>query len=142
MGVSDHPVPSQEQTNTMIGVTSESLFCVLLAASCTLAVNSEKSTALKADEGAGRIYFTGPGYTVNLIPHALVLGLLGLALIFLYGDTLFGSSTADAVATGYGAPDTGYGAPEAAYGAPEESYGAPEPSYGAPSPSYSAAASV
>merc|ERR1712123_538696 len=140
LSVSDHPVPSQEQTNNMIGVTSKSLICVLLATSCTLGVKTEGTTALKADEGAGRIYFTGPGYTVNLIPHALVLGLLGLALIFLYGDSLFGSSTADAIATGtgYGAPDTGYGAPEDAYGAPEAAYGAPEPSYGAPSPSYSA----
>merc|ERR1712123_308587 len=126
-------------TNKTMGVISKSVFCVLLTASYALGAESD-STALKADEGTGKIYFTGPGYTVNLIPHALVLGLLGLGLIFLYGDTLFGSSTADAVATGtgYGAPDTGYGAPEAAYGAPEESYGAPEPSYGAPSPSYSA----
>jgi len=135
----------------------KSLFCVVLAASYALAgdsdsigsrkaVNSE-STALKADEGSGKIFFTGPGYTVNLIPHAIVLGLLGFALIFLYGDSLFGSSTADAVATGYGAPATGYGAPEASYGAPAPSYSAPEadaygspaaPAYGAPSPSYSA----
>jgi len=135
----------------------KSLFCVVLAPSYALAgdsdsigsrkaVNSE-STALKADEGSGKIFFTGPGYTVNLIPHAIVLLLLGFALIFLYGDSLFGSSTADAVATGYGAPATGYGAPEASYGAPAPSYSAPEadaygspaaPAYGAPSPSYSA----
>merc|ERR1712106_602746 len=139
---SDHPVPSQEQTNNMIGVTSKSLFCVLLAASYALAVNSEKSTALKADDGTGRIYFTGPGYTVNLIPHALVLGLLGLGLIFLYGDSILASDTAGSTATGYGAPDTGYGAPEAAYGAPEPSYGAPSPSYSAPSTGYNAAASA
>merc|ERR1712025_490608 len=94
---------------------------------------------LKADEGSGKIFFTGPGYTVNLIPHAIVLGLLGFALIFLYGDSLFGSSTADAVATGYGAPATGYGAPEASYGAPAPSYSAPSPSYSAPSTGYNAA---
>jgi len=127
----------------------KSLFCVVLAASYALAgdsdsigsrkaVNSE-STALKADEGSGKIFFTGPGYTVNLIPHAIVLGLLGFALIFLYGDSLFGSSTADAVATGYGAPATGYGAPEASYGAPAPSYSAPSPSYSAPSTGYNAA---
>jgi len=124
-------------TNKTMGVISKSVFCVLLAASYALGAESD-STALKADEGTGKVYFTGPGYTVNLIPHALVLGLLGLALVILYGDSLLGSTTSDAVATGYGAPETGYGAPEAAYGAPEAAYGAPEPSYGAPAPSYDA----
>jgi len=82
----------------------------------------------------GKLYFTGTGYTVNLIPHAIVLGLLTFAVIFLYGDSLFGTD----ISTGYGAPDTGYGAPEASYGAPAPSYGAPEPSYGAPAPAYGA----
>merc|ERR1719471_405562 len=77
----------------------------------------------------GKLYFTGTGYTVNLIPHAIVLGLLTFAVIFLYGDSLFGTD----ISTGYGAPDTGYGAPEASYGAPDPSYGAPAPAYGAPS---------
>merc|ERR1712241_6686 len=63
----------------------------------------------------GKLYFTGTGYTVNLIPHAIVLGLLTFAVIFLYGDSLFGT---DVTGTGYGAPATGYGAPEASYGAP------------------------
>jgi len=85
----------------------------------------------------GKLYFTGTGYTVNLIPHAIVLGLLTFAVIFLYGDSLFGT---DVTGTGYGAPATGYGAPEASYGAPAPSYGAPEPSYGAPAPSYGAPA--
>ena len=76
-------------------------------------------------------------------------------MIFLYGDSLFGT---DVTGTGYGAPATGYGgtgralswrffykyfliaAPEASYGAPAPSYGAPEPSYGAPAPSYGAPA--
>jgi hypothetical protein len=89
------------------------------------------------DIGSGKLYFTGTGYTVNLIPHALVLGLLTFALIFLYGDSLFGSTTD---ASGYGAPATGYGAPAPSYGAPEPAYGAPEPSYAAPAPSYSAPA--
>merc|ERR1719471_315826 len=77
----------------------------------------------------GKLYFTGTGYTVNLIPHAIVLGLLTFAVIFLYGDSLFGTEDI----SGYGAPSTGYGAPEASYGAPAASYGAPAPSYGAPS---------
>merc|ERR1711971_689462 len=68
----------------------------------------------------GKLYFTGTGYTVNLIPHAIVLGLLTFAVIFLYGDSLFGSD----VSTGYGAPTSSYGAPEPSYGAPEASYGA------------------
>jgi len=138
----------------MIGFTRKSLFCVLLAASYALgaesdtigsrkAGNADESTALKAEEGTGKIYFTGPGYTVNLIPHAIVLGLLGFALIFLYGDSLFGASGSttggEAVSTGYGAPSTGYGAPEAAYGAPAPSYSAPSPSYSAPSTGYNAA---
>merc|ERR1711868_271225 len=70
----------------------------------------------------GKLYFTGTGYTVNLIPHAIVLGLLTFAIIFLYGDSLFGTDVSD-----------GYGAPEASYGAPATSYGAPSSSYGAPS---------
>merc|ERR1712003_335630 len=77
----------------------------------------------------GKLYFTGTGYTVNLIPHAIVLGLLTFAVIFLYGDSLFGSD----VSTGYCAPTSSYGAPEPSYGAPEASYGAPAPAYGAPS---------
>lgn len=56
------------------------------------------------------------------------------AVIFLYGDSLFGSD----VSTGYGAPTSSYGAPEASYGAPEASYGAPAASYGAPAPAYGA----
>merc|ERR1711902_98373 len=69
----------------------------------------------------GKLYFTGTGYTVNSIPHAIVLGLLTFAVIFLYGDSLFGTD----ISTGYGAPDTGYGAPEPSYGAPAPAYGAP-----------------
>ena len=56
------------------------------------------------------------------------------AVIFLYGDSLFGSD----VSTGYGAPTSSYGAPEPSYGAPEASYGAPAASYGAPAPAYGA----
>merc|ERR1712117_415640 len=69
----------------------------------------------------GKLYFTGTGYTVNLIPHAIVLGLLTFAIIFLYGDSLFGTDVSD----GYGAPATSYDAPATSYGAPSSSYGAP-----------------
>merc|ERR1719410_1297563 len=77
----------------------------------------------------GKLYFTGTGYTVNLIPHAIVLGLLTFAVIFLYGDSLFGT---DVISDGYGAPvSDGYGAPAATYDAPAPSYGAPA-TYDAP----------
>lgn len=83
------------------------------------------------------MYFTGTGYTVNLIPHAIVLGLLALGVVFLFGDSLFG---ADLSGSGYGAPVAAYGAPEAAYGAPAPAYGAPAPAYAtAPASSYDAA---
>ena len=53
------------------------------------------------------------------------------AVIFLYGDSLFGT---DVISDGYGAPvSDGYGAPAATYDAPAPSYGAPAPAYGAPS---------
>merc|ERR1719438_110405 len=81
-------------------------------------VESENSVQrANADlEETGKLYFTGTGYTVNLIPHAIIVGLLTFAIIFLYGDSLFGS-------------DDGY----SSYGAPAASYGAPAPAYGAPS---------
>merc|ERR1719373_398028 len=88
--------------------------------------------AVSKDIETGKLYFTGTGYTVNLIPHAIILGLLTFAIIFLYGDSLFGTD-ADFSTSGYGAPTDTYGAPAASYGAPEASYGAPAPSYGAPS---------
>jgi hypothetical protein len=97
----------------------------------------ESLRAVDAALGSGRLYFTGTGYTVNLIPHAIVLGLLALGVVFLFGDSLFG---ADVSGSGYGAPAVGYGAPEAAYGAPAPSYSAPAPSYAAaPATGYDAA---
>jgi len=95
---------------------------------------------LKTDLETGKLYFTGTGYTVNLIPHALILGLLTFGIIFLYGDALFGS-TDDAGTSGYGAPSA-YGAPAATYGAPAATYDAPAPSYSAPAPAYGAPASA
>ena len=38
----------------------------------------EEMKAVDSDIDSGRLYFTGTGYTVNLIPHAIVLGLLAL----------------------------------------------------------------
>lgn len=97
----------------------------------------EEMKAVDSDIDSGRLYFTGTGYTVNLIPHAIVLGLLALGVVFLFGDSLFGT---EVTGSGYGAPAVGYGAPADAYGAPAAAYGAPEPSYSAPAPSYSAPA--
>jgi len=87
------------------------------------------------ENGEGKLYFTGTGYTINLIPQAIILGVLAFLAVYFLGLDLFGSNTAD---SGYGAPSAGYGAPAASYGAPAASYGAPEPSYGAPAPSYAA----
>jgi len=136
-----------------MSLTSNIVLCVLVGVSLTLAaedtVGSRKPVDVaeaerglkKVDEdiGSGKLYFTGTGYTVNLIPHALVLGLLTFALIFLYGDSLFGTSDTG-VSTGYGAPAaTGYAAPSPSYSAPAPSYSAPAPSYSAPSTGYNAA---
>jgi hypothetical protein len=82
----------------------------------------------------GRLYFTGPGYTINLIPQAILLGLLSFLAVYFLGLDLFGSSTG----TGYTAPSVGYGAPEPAYGAPAPAYSAPASGYDAPASSYSA----
>merc|ERR1719328_712573 len=98
--------------------------------------------AVNKDIETGKLYFTGTGYTVNLIPHAIILGLLTFGIIFLYGDALFGTTDDSSISTGYGAPTTGYGAPTATYGAPSApapSYSAPAPAYGAPSSAYAAA---
>lgn len=87
------------------------------------------------ENGEGKLYFTGTGYTINLIPQAIILGVLAFLAVYFLGLDLFGSNT-----SGYGAPSGGYGAPAASYGAPAASYGAPEASYGAPAPSYAAPA--
>jgi len=131
------------------------LVCLTVIAACVYAddslgtrheVDAEKAETelqkVNQDIETGKLYFTGTGYTVNLIPHALILGLLTLGVIFLYGDALFGTTTDSTISTGYGAPSTGYGAPAATYGAPTApapSYSAPAPAYGAPSTAYAAA---
>jgi len=103
---------------------------------------AEEMRSVDESIGSGKLYFTGTGYTVNLIPHAIILGLLTFGIIFLYGDALFGTTDDSTISTGYGAPTTGYGAPTATYGAPSApapSYSAPAPAYGAPSSAYAAA---
>jgi hypothetical protein len=131
------------------------LVCVTVIAACARADSNlgsrheadlEKAETelqkVNSDIETGKLYFTGTGYTVNLIPHAIILGLLTFGIIFLYGDALFGTTDDSAISTGYGAPTTGYGAPTATYGAPSApapSYSAPAPAYGAPSSAYAAA---
>merc|ERR1712158_147745 len=52
---------------------------------------AEEMRSVDESIGSGKLYFTGTGYTVNLIPHAIVLGLLALGVVFLFGDSLFGA---------------------------------------------------
>ncbi|XP_023324934.1 uncharacterized protein LOC111698750 [Eurytemora carolleeae] len=102
--------------------------------------NDIQNTEVLSDEqGTGKLYFTGPGYTINLIPQAILLGILAAIAAFFLGLDLFGSNSAST--SGYGAPSVGYGAPEPSYGAPVASYGAPAASYGAPSAGYDAPSS-
>jgi len=116
---------------------------VLLAAFvgvCAATQDMEKESGVVPGE-TGKIYFSGTGYTINLIPHVILIGLAVLAFVFLYGGDLTGGAEASSYGApeeSYGAPDTGYGAPATGYGAPEVSYGAPAPSYGAPATVYSA----
>merc|ERR1719150_2963042 len=89
---------------------------------------NQKESELSDDQGDQRLYFTGPGYTINLIPQALLLGLLSFLAVYFLGLDLFGtSSTGD----GYGAPSVGYGAPAPSYGAPSTGYDAPSSGYSA-----------
>jgi len=120
----------------------KSVALVLLYAGATLAVETvgsrqgAEATDLDDDQGSGKLYFTGPGYTINLIPQALLLGLLSFLAVYFLGLDLFGTG-----ATGggdYGAPTSLYGAPEPSYGAPAASYSAPASGYDAPAAGYSA----
>lgn len=130
------------------------LVCLFVMLACAHADNSlgsrhevdlikaeEELQKVNSDIETGKLYFTGTGYTVNLIPHALILGLLTFGIIFLYGDALFGTADDTSATSGYGAP-TGYGAPAATYGAPAATYDAPAPSYSAPAPAYGAPSSA
>jgi len=105
---------------------STAALCFVLFAGQALALETQEVS----DEGTGKLYFTGPGYTINLIPQAILLGLLSFLAVYFLGLDLFGGATA---------PATGYGAPAAEYGAPAAEYGAPAAGYSAPASSYSAA---
>lgn len=132
---------------TMKGRVLRSLaLLVVLAVACTAEDEEEVKQEVIPGE-TGKIYFSGTGYTINLIPHVIILGLGLLAFLFLYGGDLSGASSDTSASygapdTGYGAPATGYGAPSTGYGAPSPSYDAPAPSYAAPSPGYAAPATV
>lgn len=121
------------------------LIVLVGAGSATQDMEEDGAVALKE---TGKLIFSGTDYTINLIPHAVLIGLAVLAFVFLYGGDLTGSSsststdTYGAPATGYGAPSTGYGTPEASYAAPAPSYTAPAASYDAPAPSYAAPSTV
>jgi len=77
---------------------------VLLAGSAMAAQSKEMS-----EQGEGRLYFTGPGYTINLIPQAILLGILAFLAVYFLGI----GEPAAAVESGYGAPAAEYGAPSA-----------------------------
>lgn len=109
-------------------------FCFVLFAGQAFALEEQ---ALDDEQGSGKLYFTGPGYTINLIPQAILLGLLSFLAVYFLGLDLFGTGGATGGGSGYGAPAVGYGAPEPSYGPPAPSYSAPA-SYDAPSSSYSA----
>jgi len=104
----------------MVRAVSSALF-VILFIGCAFA---EDSKALRSEEGEGKLYFTGPGYTINLIPQAILLGILAfLAAYFL------GLGGDEAEVSGYGAPEPSYGAPEPSYSAPSSEYGHPSRYY-------------
>merc|ERR1719225_2509955 len=71
-------------------------------------------------EETARIYFTGQGTTINLIPALIVglllliglLKLLGLPILASFGLDGLGGDTSGG---GYGAPSGGYGAPSSGY---------------------------
>ncbi len=54
--------------------------CFVLLAGSAMAID----TAVDAKE-EGRLYFTGPGYTINLIPQAILLGILAFLAVYFLG---------------------------------------------------------
>ena len=51
---------------------------ILICFNLNLIQAAEEMRSVDESIGSGKLYFTGTGYTVNLIPHAIVLGLLAL----------------------------------------------------------------
>jgi len=82
-----------------------------IAALCFVLFAGQAFAADTAVEGQeeGRLYFTGPGYTINLIPQAILLGILAFLAVYFLGI----GEPAAAVESGYGAPAAEYGAPSA-----------------------------
>jgi len=106
----------------------KSAICFVLLAGQGLALDTQ---ALSDEQGSGKLYFTGPGYTINLIPQAILLGLLSFLAVYFLGIDLAGAAPAEP--TGYevySAAEPSYEAPAPAYSA--ESYSAPAESYSAP----------
>jgi len=126
------------------------LFLLIVLVGTSSATQDMEEDGAVALKETGKLIFSGTDYTINLIPHAVLIGLAVLAFVFLYGGDLTGSSSttstdtygAPATGTGYGAPATGYGTPEASYAAPAPSYTAPATSYESPAPSYGAPSTV
>ena len=68
------------QTNYKMNKSIATLCFVLLAGSAMAAQSKEMS-----EQGEGRLYFTGPGYTINLIPQAILLGILAFLAVYFLG---------------------------------------------------------
>jgi hypothetical protein len=79
--------------------------CFVLLAGSAMALETKDVS----EQGEGRLYFTGPGYTINLIPQAILLGILAFLAVYFLGI----GEPAAAVESGYGAPAAEYGAPSA-----------------------------
>merc|ERR1712117_1003148 len=79
-------------------------------------------------EETARIYFTGTGVPVNLIPSLIIGLLLLIGLLKLLGLPILASFGLDGL-TGGG--DSGYGAPSGGYGTPSTGYGSPSSGYDA-----------
>lgn len=84
------------------------------------------------EEGA-RLYYSDSETTINLIPLAIITGLL-LLLLPIILEALTGLFETQSDSSGYGAPPTDSYQPQEvpAYGAPAPGYGAPAPGYDSP----------
>ena len=55
--------------------------CFVLLAGSAMALETKDVS----EQGEGRLYFTGPGYTINLIPQAILLGILAFLAVYFLG---------------------------------------------------------